>query len=114
MSVAAAAHIFNEKTAAALETLIELNLMDNEAKTTAWFFRKVRAWFDAINSRKQNEAITPSNRNLKIGIIDDFLHLIENIIIGNSWKPVQIGIKMSVLNTITLIEYSLKMDIFSF
>lgn len=108
MNVAAAAHIFNVKTAAALETLIELKLIDNEAKTTAWFLRKVRAWFDVMNSRKQNEAITPSNRNLKIGIIDDFLHLIENIIIGNSWKPVQTGIKMSALNTITLTEYLFK------
>ncbi|XP_039311288.1 uncharacterized protein LOC120359059 [Solenopsis invicta] len=60
MNVAAAAHIFNVKTAAALETLIELKLIDNEAKTTAWFLRKVRAWFDAMNSRKQNEAITPT------------------------------------------------------
>lgn len=100
MNVATAAHIFNVKTAAALETLIELKLIDNEAKTTAWF--------DAMNSRKQNEAITPSNRNLKIDIIDDFLHLIENIIIGNSWKPVQTGIKMSALNTITLTEYLFK------
>lgn len=93
MQVPPAAHIFNVRTAVALETLIELKMIDKEAETTAWFIRKVRAWFDVMNSRYQSEAITLSNKNVKIAIIDDFLDLIENIIIGKSWKPVQTGIK---------------------
>lgn len=104
MKVAVAAHIFSVKTAVALEMLIVLKMIDEEAKTTAWFIRKVRAWFDVMNSRYQNEAIFLSNKNLKISILDNFLHLIENIIIGNAWKPVQTGIKISILNTITLVH----------
>ncbi|CAL1680855.1 unnamed protein product [Lasius platythorax] len=41
MSVAAAAHIFNERTAAALETLVQLQIMERDALTTAWFLRTV-------------------------------------------------------------------------
>lgn len=108
MKVAAAAHIFSVKTAVALETLIELKIMDKEVETTAWFIRKVRAWFDIMNSRHQSEAIFLNNKNLKIGILDNFLDLIENIIIGKSWKPVQTGIKMSILNTITLVDLLFK------
>lgn len=61
-----------------------------------------------MNSRYQSEAINLSNKNVKIAIIDDFLDLIENIIIGKSWKPVQTGIKISVLNTITLVHLLFK------
>jgi len=39
MNVAAAAHIFNERTAAALETLVQLQIMEQDALTTAWFFK---------------------------------------------------------------------------
>lgn len=108
INVAAATHIFSVKTAVALETQIELKMINKEAKTTAWFIRKVQRWFDVMNSRHQSEALTLSNRNLKITIIDNFLDLIENIIIGKSWKSVQTGIKMSVLNTITLVHLLFK------
>ncbi|TGZ48982.1 hypothetical protein DBV15_12072 [Temnothorax longispinosus] len=40
MQVPPAAHIFNVRTAVALETLIELKMIDKEAETTAWFIRK--------------------------------------------------------------------------
>lgn len=46
MQVPPAAHIFNVRTAVALETLIELKMIDKEAQTTVWFIRKVRVWFD--------------------------------------------------------------------
>lgn len=35
MNVAAAAHIFSERTAAALETLVQLQIMERDALTTA-------------------------------------------------------------------------------
>ena len=54
--------------------------------------------------RYQNDAITLGNKQKKVSIIDDFLHLIEHIVIRGAWKPVQTGIKISALNSICLID----------
>lgn len=114
MNVAAAAHIFSERTAAALETLVQLQIMERDALTTAWFLRTVRSWFNVMNGRYQKDAITLGNKQKKVSIIDNFLYLIEHIVIGGAWKPVQTGIKISVLNSICLIDKLFKDDYYFF
>ncbi|XP_024872504.1 uncharacterized protein LOC112455046, partial [Temnothorax curvispinosus] len=104
MNVAAAAHIFSERTAAALETLVQLKIIERDALTTAWFLRTVRSWFNVMNGRYQNDAITPGNKQKKVAIIDNFLYLIEHIVIGGAWKPVQTGIKISALNSMWIVD----------
>jgi len=49
-----------------------------------------------MNDRYQNDAITLENKQKKVLIIDNFLYLIEHIVIGGAWKPVQTGIKISI------------------
>lgn len=49
-----------------------------------------------------------------MSIIDNFLYLIEHIVIGGAWKPVQTGIKISVLNSICLIDKLFKDDYYYF
>lgn len=69
--------------------------MKSEKKSydnTAWFIRKVRSWFDALNGRVLKQAITKKNKTGRFKIINEFLDLIEHLKIGNAWKPVQTGI----------------------
>lgn len=88
--------------------------MEQDALITAWLLRTVRSWFNVMNSRYQNEAITLGNKQKKVSIIDDFLYLIEHIVIGGAWKPVQTGIKISALNSICLIDKLFKDDYYYF
>ncbi|KAF2893260.1 hypothetical protein ILUMI_12916 [Ignelater luminosus] len=101
-----AAYIFSNTTASAIETLVSLELMDKDALTTAWFLRQIRMWFDILNSRNRKTAISKNNKSEYFDILNEFLHLIRNIKIGDdgSWKPVQTGIILTTLNMIALSE----------
>lgn len=104
MNVGYACDVFDFSVAAAIETLVKLVKLNKEALSTAWFIKVVRIWFDIMNGRTLDKAITPLNASAKLSEITEFKYIITQLKFSNSWKPVQTGIKLTTLSFIALVK----------
>lgn len=102
MNVAFAARIFSHRTAAALEFLIEKKYISEDARATVWFIKLISKWFNLMNSRDETDGIKSHNLTNVTEYLKTVLHVMQYIAIGDAWKPVQTGMKMSTQNVICL------------
>lgn len=103
MKVATAAQVISNTTASALETLVTLGYLSPKAKTTAWFLRTFRRWFDLMNSRELKGGLSKRNLTIIEEELKNILDLVEKMEIGpGRWKPIQTGITLSTLNVLEI------------
>lgn len=114
MNVGYACDVFNEQVAAAIETLVALKLLSTDALTTAWFIRLVRSWFDMFNSRCESRSISLKNMDACFQTLNEFMYIFLNLSIANVWKPVQTGVKITILSFQAIVKELLTSDKFRF
>lgn len=109
MHVGAAVRFFSLKTAAAIETAIETNLLPEDARTTAFFIRMIENWFSVMSSRELKKSITKRNKEQKYNMLETMINVIENTEFGDPgksscWRPLNTGIIMASLSFISICE----------
>lgn len=106
MNVGSATHYFSGQTVGALQLVIERGQLPEEAKTTMWFISKVEQWFAVVSSRLRRTSITKRNRLKKFCILEEMLHIFENIEIkGKRWKPLNMGMILYCLSLMDSINF---------
>ena len=104
MNVATAVQLFSIKTAAAIEEAVQFKQIDECAKTTAWWIRKVCDWFSIMTARDRKSSITLRNKGEKYKSLNEFIEIMQHIKLGKGWKPLQTGIILSTMSVINLAE----------
>lgn len=117
MGTSGACHIFSDKSAAAMEFLVEENVFEEECKTTAWFISVMNKWFSIVTSRSLVHAL--SKRNLEayneaITVMNLVIEIFTNMKVGNAWKPVQTHIVMATRALLELQQELLEGENYSF
>lgn len=116
MNVASALRYISEKTANAIEMAIELKCLPEEARTTAWFLRKMSLWFELVSSRIRKKGITRNNKESKKQLLVSVIEIMQNIEIGGgntTWKPLNKGIILASLSLLDISELLLRNDYFN-
>ena len=100
MKVAHSMAIFSKCVSAALLVMVEADVCDRSALTTAWFLEIVNHWFDLMSSRHPVMALSKFDHTKYVQAVE--FHgmvngLFRNITTGKEghWKPVQSGITLS-------------------
>lgn len=61
-------------------------------------------WFTLTASKLRETSITKYNKERKYDFLEKIITLFENIIIGNGWKPLNVGFILSSLSLIDIFE----------
>lgn len=105
MNVGSAVRFFSLKTAAAVETAVNCNLLPKDALTTAHFIRLIDEWFTLTSSKLRKTSITKRNKETKYDFLQKLIGLVEQTEFGlNGWKPLNVGLIMSSLSIIETSE----------
>jgi len=105
MNVGSAVRFFSLKTAAAVETAVNCNLLPKDALTTAHFIRLINEWFSLTSSKLRKTSITKRNKEQKYDFLQKLIGLVEQTEFGlNGWKPLNVGLIMSSLSIIETSE----------
>ena len=106
-----APRFFSEKTAAALETAVQLKLLPMEALSTARFICTIEEWFFIMNSKTRKASITKRNEEAKFACLQEAIELFQEIIIiFKGCKPLNKGIILSTLSIMDVVEFLLDND----
>ena len=82
MKVRPARKILSQRTADALEMLVEMHNYPDELRTTAWFCRKFGRGYDLLASRNRKTALSRSKEEKleeALGEIDEFYDIVETM-----------------------------------
>ena len=82
MKVGPARKILSQRTADALELLVEMHNYPDELRTTAWFCRKMGRGYDLLASRNRKTALSRSKEEKleeALGEIDEFYDIVEKM-----------------------------------
>ena len=74
--------ILSQRTADALEMLVEMHNYPDELRTTAWFCRKFGRGYDLLASRNRKTALSRSKEEKldeALGEIDEFYDIVEKM-----------------------------------
>lgn len=105
MNVGAAVRFFSLKTAAALETAVNCEMLPKDALTTAHFIRLIDEWFSLTSSKLRKTSITNRNKEKKYDFLQKLIGLVEQTEFGLcGWKPLNVGIIMSSISIIEISE----------
>lgn len=109
MKVGPAYTLFHHDTAAALRYYVEkgeLEELEAEAVTTAWFVDQVQKWFVMLTSRTKKDAMMHQNPD-GVKFLESFILLFQGLAIGSEggpWKPIQTGVLLSTRAALELQE----------
>ncbi|KAG0443149.1 hypothetical protein HPB47_015242 [Ixodes persulcatus] len=107
MKVGLAFSLFNNDTAAALRLLVERQILDRDALTTACFFETIFKWFRLMTSRTTKLAVSTFDsvkHDEAVAFLRSIVNLFEAISIESSekpvWKPIQTSIILSTTSAL--------------
>lgn len=105
MNVGAAVRFFSTKTASAIQTAVELQILPKEALTTAAFILIVEKWFSITASKSRKTSITSRNCDQKYIFLHTVIDLFQNTVFQEGWKPLNYGFVLATLSFCDLAEY---------
>lgn len=76
---------------------MDLDLLPKDALTTAHFICLINQWFSLVSSRHVKTSITACNKDKKFDMLERMITVIENTVFGIGWKPLNIGLIMSII-----------------
>ena len=93
MRVSTAAQLLSHSTASVLRFCVQNGTLENDALTTAWFVDFINKWFDVVNARHYQFAMTPLSTD-SVQVLHEMVDLASKVMfLGKrcSWKPIQAG-----------------------
>ena len=104
MRVSTAAQLLSHSTASVLRFCVQNGTLENDALTTAWFVDFINKWFDVVNARHYQFAMTPFSTD-SVQVLHEMVDLASKVMFSGkrcSWKPIQTGLLLSTHSIIGL------------
>jgi len=109
MHVGAAIRFFSMQTVAAIQVAVKLQILPENALSTAAFIKLVYQWFEMINSKTRKTSITKKNQVKKYDFLMKFITTISDTQFnGTGWKPLNTGLILTTLSICDVTQVLLK------
>lgn len=105
MNVGAAVRFFSPKTSGALKTAVQLQILPQEALTTAEFILLIHQWFTLVSSQVRKVSITSRNCDRKYIFLHSIIDIFQNTVFGKGWKPLNFGFVLATLSFADMAEF---------